>query len=101
MKLGHRNRTVYLPDKVDDKGVRSGEFKPCAVCGKAAGYGRSSVQDHQTKGDEPFQALVTRQVEIQQPSASPTTFAPMAGRKVMVFSDSRQTAARLEPNQQK
>ena len=34
-----------------------GEFRPCAVCGKSAAFGRSSVQDHQTKGDEPFQAL--------------------------------------------
>ena len=42
-----------------------------AVCGEQAAYGRSSVQDHQTKGDQPFQALVTRQIEVQPPSAKP------------------------------
>lgn len=107
--LGSRTRQVFLrrdrvPAEVTeggDRDVSPGEFKPCGVCGKLAGYGRSSVQDHQTKGDQPFQALVSRQIEVQPPGNQPRTeFAPLRGRKVLAFSDSRQTAARLAPNLQ-
>ncbi|WP_235659076.1 DEAD/DEAH box helicase [Mycobacteroides abscessus] len=111
---GPRMRGVFIPhlrngenlsndddDADGDAGKASGEFKPCAVCGQTAGFGRSSVQDHQTKGDQPFQALVQRQVEVQPPGAQPySDFAPLRGRKVLAFSDSRQVAARLAPNLQ-
>ena len=114
MKLGSRVRTVYLPgkrtgeivtaDDEEDDGTgevtANGEFKPCGVCGGIAGFRRSSVQDHQTKGDQPFQALVTRQIEVQPPSRPYDDFAPLRGRKVLAFSDSRQVAARLAPNLQ-
>lgn len=110
--LGPRNRRVYvcsyrLSDSVEDMEDRysefetRGQFKPCAVCLKTASFGRSYVQDHQTKGDEPFQALVAQQLQIQQPNrVQPTSFAPLQGRKVLTFSDSRQVAARLAPNLQ-
>lgn len=109
--LGERTRSVFLKldrtgasgddDDDDIDNANAGEFKPCGVCGERAGYGRSSVQDHQTKGDQPFQALVTRQIQVQPPSTQPfSEFAPLRGRKVLAFSDSRQTAARLAPNLQ-
>src|SRR3546814_834876 len=105
-------RTVYIrgdriTDTADeeneaDKSFETrGEFKPCAVCSKTARFGRSYVQDHQTKGDQPFQALLARQIQIQPPGPQEATrFAPLRGRKVLAFSDSRQVAARLAPNLQ-
>ena len=113
LTLGTRMRRVYLrsdrlsdstdeeDDGTDQLIVSPGQFAPCAVCGKKTRWGTSYVQDHQTKGDQPFQALVSRQLQIQPPSqATPTPFAPLQGRKVLTFSDSRQVAARLAPNLQ-
>lgn len=112
-RLGDRRRIVYIPHERTGQTIHSeneddepeaveanGEFRPCGVCGRHAGFGRSSVQDHQTKGDQPFQALVTRQIEVQPPSKAYSDFAPLRGRKVLAFSDSRQVAARLAPNLQ-
>ncbi len=110
--LGHRTRTVFIRDgrvseSLDEDGEVSSsiescaQFIRCAVCKKSARFGRSYVQNHQTKGDQPFQALVSRQVQIQPPApVEASSFAPLQGRKVLTFSDSRQVAARLAPNLQ-
>lgn len=107
--LGERNRLVHIrknraavPDADGELiDAARGEFRPCGVCGETAAFGRTSVQDHQTKGDQPFQALIAKQIQVQPPNAVPASrFAPLRGRKVLVFSDSRQAAARLAPNLQ-
>ena len=109
--LGDRWRRVWVRLQQDDGHKQDddstggqkqpGEFNPCGVCGDHALFGRTSVQDHQTKGDEPFRALVSRQIEVQPPGPKPADdFAPLRGRKVLAFSDSRQVAARLAPNVQ-
>ena len=109
---GPRTRQVFLrsnrmgsapADEGDGESAiqPKGQFVPCGVCGTSAAFSRSSVQDHQTKGDQPFQTLVARQLQVQPPGpAASTAFAPLRGRKVLVFSDSRQVAARLAPNLQ-
>ncbi len=113
-------RTVYLPPKSvglgtdgesedddadeddDDDGsvgaASLGQFVPCGCCDRSVWGGKSSVQDHLTKGDQPFQAVVSAQIKVQPPGPQKATeFAPLRGRKVLVFSDSRQVAARLAP----
>jgi hypothetical protein len=107
--LSDRSRFVYLPpeadamppDEEEDGSAQPGQFVPCGCCGKSYSYGQSSVQDHQTKGDQPFQALLATQIRVQPPGPqSETEFAPLRGRKVLIFSDSRQVAARLAPTLQ-
>ena len=85
----------------DSRATKDGlVFLKCPICTQTASYGRSPIQDHQTKGDEPFEALVEAQISLQAPNpflkATPE-FAPLRGRKVLTFSDSRQVAARLAP----
>lgn len=112
--LGSRSRTVYIRsdrvsaatdedgEETEVAGDNTGQFTPCAVCKQTQGrQNRSTVQDHQTKGDQPFQALLSRQLQIQPPGPVPSkAFSPLRGRKVLAFSDSRQVAARLAPKLQ-
>lgn len=69
------------------------QWKSCPVCRKR--LNEASITSFATKGEQPFVNLVRRQFELQPPSEQATEFAPNMGRKVLLFSDGRQRAARL------
>ena len=97
-------RSAASRDEPQDREGRL--FFQCGVCGdnNDRGWGKdivrkSPVEDHQTKGQDPFYALINEQLTHQPPRANPPAFlkkeTPLQGRKVLIFSDGRQKAARL------
>lgn len=96
-KDAHKYRVVFIPDKVlsVDKAM---VFDRCPVCSRRtvqAKRDESKIMDHVTKGEAPFAALVRAQLFNQHATRKPERQYPNAGRKVMIFSDGRQKAARL------
>jgi ATP-dependent helicase YprA (DUF1998 family) len=80
-------REIWLPRPA--KEVEPGHFEKCPHCGASGAL----IMDHQTKGDEPFQELISVQL-LDQP-ARPEVRSPLQGRKSLIFSDGRQAASRL------
>jgi ATP-dependent helicase YprA (DUF1998 family) len=66
----------------------------CPVCLRTW-TDETQIMDLQTKGEAPFAYLVREQLRHQPATRAPSTRFPNAGRKVLLFSDGRQKAARL------
>lgn len=82
-------REVWLPPQLGPK-----LFERCPRCGASSGSEASNgISDLQTKGEQPFQELISVQVLEQPPR--PHIHTALQGRKALVFSDGRQTASRL------
>lgn len=73
-----------------DEGLTT--FDRCPCCTELT---RNKIMDLSTKGEQPFANLVRQQLLLQPPIHKPDIFHPNAGRKVLLFSDGRQKAARL------
>ena len=89
-------REVFMPAPAIDWGRRGIKFARCPICyAETLRGGRSTIMDHSTKGEAPFANLVKTQLDAQPAAREETRVFPNGGRKVLLFSDGRQKAARL------
>lgn len=72
------------------------KYERCAMCQPPGARTKSRIHDFRTKGEQPFTALIDAQFAEQPPQKADKRL-PNRGRKVLVFSDGRQKAARLAP----
>lgn len=90
------NRSLSGDDQIaaelDYDAPQTRMWRSCPVCRKRLDTPIGSLA---TKGEQPFVNLVRRQFELQPASAPATDAAPNMARKVLLFSDGRQRAARL------
>lgn len=89
-------RKVLIPDK--PAASRDLVFDNCPLCIRRVRSSKGElpkIMDHVTKGEAPFTTLVRTQMARQPASRASDARHPNGGRKVLIFSDGRQKAARL------
>jgi len=104
LTTGYIDREHTFPDKevrslwifLDSRHQRLLKYERCAMCQPPGTRSRSRIHDFRTKGEQPFTALIDVQF-AEQPPQKVDKRLPNRGRKVLVFSDGRQKAARLAP----
>ncbi|QDZ11824.1 DEAD/DEAH box helicase [Devosia ginsengisoli] len=89
-------RRIAIPDTTQGGTAYGFRFDECPVCqGKTNRGDSSNIMDHATKGEAPFANLIKAQLDNQPAAIAESRDYPNGGRKVLLFSDGRQKAARL------
>jgi len=81
---------VLKSSEIDENDV---VFNSCPKCGKKFRF--IKLTDFRIKGNLPFYNIIKAQFDAQPMTKNPTKFVPNGGKKVLLFSDSRQAAAIL------
>ncbi|WP_069804659.1 DEAD/DEAH box helicase [Thermogemmatispora onikobensis] len=90
----NKSKTSSNASNGGDQPAAGNGWKSCPVCLKRLTTS-DALASLATRGEQPFVNLVRRQFELQPPRTPAREAAPNMGRKVLLFSDGRQRAARL------
>ncbi len=85
--------TCIMVLKSNDFEENDSSFKTCPYCKKRFSF--IGLSDFKIKGNMPFFNIVKSQFDAQPMTREPNEFTPNGGKKILLFSDSRQSAAIL------
>lgn len=88
------NKDTCIPVlKTNDFEDENVVFKVCPFCGKKFSF--IGLSDFKVKGNLPFFNIIKSQFDAQPMTKAANKFTPNGGKKILLFSDSRQSAAIL------
>lgn len=90
---GYRELWYCIPVKPRKDNPDLLTFSTCPKCQNQ--FSRSSIRGFSTRGNEPFYNIIQAQFQVEPAAKHADPSLPNEGRKVLLFSDSRQKAARL------